>query len=115
MIHHFQHFCKCFFCIVYLCIEAHIDGRSWIYPYVKSLATTLLGTSVLDQERPTCLPASPPKLAIPWLAMALVASNIPNIDTDDLILPIHGNDKENEAPNSKAGKKSPKNIAVKGN
>eukprot|EP00746_Dinoflagellata_sp_MGD_P167511 gnl/MRDRNA2_/MRDRNA2_98195_c0_seq1.p1 gnl/MRDRNA2_/MRDRNA2_98195_c0~~gnl/MRDRNA2_/MRDRNA2_98195_c0_seq1.p1 ORF type:complete len:456 (-),score=87.35 gnl/MRDRNA2_/MRDRNA2_98195_c0_seq1:587-1954(-) len=46
--------------------------------------------------------------------MALVASNIANTRTEDLILPMQGSNKENEGPTNKAGKRSPKNGAVKG-
>jgi len=36
------------------------------------------------------------------------------IRTDDIILPTQGSNKENEGPTPKAGKRSPKNVALKG-
>lgn len=47
--------------------------------------------------------------------MALVAANMTNTRTEDLILPVEGSNKENEGPTTKGGKRSPKNSAVKGN
>jgi hypothetical protein len=43
----------------------------------------------------------------------MVASNISNSMTEELILPVQGSNKENEGPTNKGAKRSPKNGAVK--